>query len=163
MPWSDDLHGDALDIAASDASPLRVRADPVTGKTFTLMRRIARFLEQGAEPRQILVCPFTWTAAADLKEAVVVLNAPGSDSVKTPTIHSRCFGIPMRDDVLASTARAPRPLLEFGQRFLLEDLRGDGFGTIHDKRKRLKAFEVTWARLQDEQPGWPNSATDRAL
>ncbi len=163
MPWNDDLHGAALNIAASDASPLRVRAGPGTGKTFTLMRRIARFLEQGIEPERILVCTFTRTAAADLKEAVVALNAPGADSVKTTTIHGHCFGILMRDDVLASTSRVPRPLLEFERRFLLEDLPGNAFGTIHGKRKRLMAFEAAWARLQDEQPGWPNDATDKAF
>ena len=64
---------------------------------------------------------------------------------------------------LASTGRVPQPLMDFEQRFLLEDLRGDGFGTIHKKRERLKAFEAAWARLQDEQPGWPNDATDRAF
>ena len=69
MPWNDDLGGAALQIAASDATPLRVRAGPGTGKTFTLMRRIARFLEQGTAPERILVCTFTRTAAADLKEA----------------------------------------------------------------------------------------------
>ncbi len=69
----------------------------------------------------------------------------------------------MRDEVLASTGRVPRPLMDFEQRFLLEDLRVDGFGTIHQNRKRIKAFEAAWARLQDEQPGWPNDATDRGF
>ena len=59
MPWNDGLDGAALHIAASDASPLRVRAGPGTGKTFTLMRRIARFLERGTAPERILVCTFT--------------------------------------------------------------------------------------------------------
>ena len=163
MPWNDDLDGSALQIAASAASPLRVRAGPGTGKTFTLMRRIARFLEQGTAPERILVCTFTRTAAADLKEAVIALNAPGADDVKTTTIHGHCFGILMRDEVLASTGRAPRPLMDFEQRFLLEDLQDEGFGTIHEKRKRLKAFEAAWARLQDEQPGWPTDTTDRAF
>ena len=127
------------------------------------MRRIARFLEQGTDPRRILVCTFTRTAASDLKEAVVALSAPGADDVKATTIHSHCFGILMRDEVLASTGRVPRPLMDFEQRFLLEDVRGTDFGTIYEKRKRLKAFEAAWARLQDEQLGWPIDATDRVF
>ncbi len=87
----------------------------------------------------------------------------GAEEVKATTIHGHCFGILMRDEVLASTGRVPRPLMDFEQRFLLEDLRGDGFGTIHKKRKRLKAFEAAGARLQDEQPGWPTDATDKAF
>ncbi len=69
----------------------------------------------------------------------------------------------MRNDVLASTNRVPRPLMEFEQRFLLEDMQRGDFGSIHEKRKRLKAFEAAWARLQDEQPGWSKNATDKAF
>ena len=145
MPWNDDLGGDALHIAGSDASPLLVRAGPGTGKTFTLMRRIARFLERGTAPKRILVCTFTRTAAADLKKAVIALNAPGAGEVEATTIHGHCFGILMRDDALASTGRVPRPLMDFEQRFLLEDVGSGNFGDIHKRRKRFKAFEAAWA------------------
>ena len=55
MPWNDDLAGPALQVAASDASPLRVHACLGTGKTFTLIRPIARFLEQETATEQ-----FSW-------------------------------------------------------------------------------------------------------
>ena len=42
MAWNDNLAGPALRVAAVRASPLRVRAGPGTGKTFALMRRLAR-------------------------------------------------------------------------------------------------------------------------
>jgi DNA helicase II / ATP-dependent DNA helicase PcrA len=53
--------------------------------------------------------------------------------------------------------------MDFELRFLLQDLSGAGFGTIHDKRRRLKAFEAAWARLQDDEPGWPADPIDRAF
>ncbi len=163
MPWNDDLAGQSLHVAASNARRLRVRAGPGTGKTFTLMRRIARLLEEGVHPEQILVSTFTRVAAADLRNVVVKLNAPGAEQVRASTIHGLCFGILGRNEVLEITGRVPRPLLDFECRFLLEDLSGNDYGNIHRKRKRLKAFESAWARLQSEQPGWPVDPADRSF
>jgi DNA helicase II / ATP-dependent DNA helicase PcrA len=67
MAWNDNLAGPALRVASVRASPLRVRAGPGTGKTFALMRRLARLLEEGAVPEQVLLSTFTRTAATDLK------------------------------------------------------------------------------------------------
>lgn len=47
MPWDQGLEGPSLQIAASDHSPLRVRAGPGTSKTFSLIRPIARIFENG--------------------------------------------------------------------------------------------------------------------
>ena len=164
MPWNDGLTGQSLHVAASDARRLRVRAGPGTGKTFTLMRRIARLLEEeGVRPKKILVSTFTRVAAADLQNAVVELNAPGAEQVRASTIHGLCFGILRRNEVLAITGRVPRPLLDFERRFLLEDLSGKDYGDFHRKRKRLQAFEAAWARLQSEKPGWPVEPVDRSF
>ena len=164
MPWNDGLAGQSLHVAASDARRLRVRAGPGTGKTFTLMRRIARLLEEeGVRPKKILVSTFTRVAAADLQNAVVELNAPGAEQVRASTIHGLCFGILRRNEVLAITGRVPRPLLDFERRFLLEDLSGKDYGNFYRKRKRLQAFEAAWARLQSEKPGWPVEPVDRSF
>lgn len=163
MPWNDDLVGQSLQVAASDARRLRVRAGPGTGKTFTLMRRIARLLEEGVPPRQILVSTFTRVAAADLRNAVVDLNAPGAKQVRASTIHGLCFRILGQNEVLAITGRVPRPLLDFECRFFLEDLGAGNYGNFHERSKRLKAFESAWARLQHEQPGWPVDPIDRSF
>jgi superfamily I DNA/RNA helicase len=45
--WDDGLSGKAFDIATADKSPLRVVAGPGTGKSFALMRRVARILHLG--------------------------------------------------------------------------------------------------------------------
>ena len=52
--WDDDLTGVALNIAASDESPLRVLAGPGTGKTYAMKRRVMRLLQEGADPRRVL-------------------------------------------------------------------------------------------------------------
>ena len=161
MPWDQGLEGPSLEIAGSDHSPLRVRAGPGTGKTFTLMRRIARLLENGTRPRQILVSTFTRTAAGDLKQELEQLDVEGAASVQATTVHALCFRILTRNEVLEITGRVPRPLLEFERRFLLQDLQFEEFGNLHARRRRLAAFESAWARLQSEQPGWPNDPVDQ--
>ena len=163
MPWNDGLTGPALQVAASKSPRLRVRAGPGTGKTFAMMRRIARLLEDGVPPTQVLVSTFTRVAAADLKDAVTALNVAGADLVRATTIHGFCFGLLQKNEVLQRTGRIARPLLDFESRFLLEDLSSSSFGNIHQRRKRLEAFEAAWARLQTDRPGWPVDAVDQAF
>ena len=64
MAWNTGLQGTALNIAAYPGSPLRVVAGPGTGKTYALMRRVMRLLEQNVQPTSILAVTFTRTAAA---------------------------------------------------------------------------------------------------
>jgi len=162
MPWSDGLDGQALEIAATPASPLRVVAGPGTGKTFALLRRLARLLEEGQDPRRVLLVTFTRISAADLERELNRLGLPQGEQVSKGTLHSLCFSVLHRSHVFEFTRRIPRPLLKFEERFLLEDLARYGeFGTIHQRRATLKAFEAAWARTHDQQPGWPTTPTEQ--
>lgn len=162
MHWDDDLTGPAHDIAAIDASPMRVTAGPGTGKTFAMMRRTARLLQMDrVEPKRILVCTFTRTAARDLQKSLASLGVAGVDEVRAGTLHSLCFSVLSREEVLEATGRTPRPLLASEERFLEEDLKGSPFGGIRECRKLIKAFNAAWARLQTDDPGWPQSSKDR--
>ena len=162
-PWHEGLMGAARRVAETPDSPLRVLAGPGTGKTFALMRRVARLLQTGARAERVLVCTFTRTAAQDLEKELSSLGTTGASDVHAGTLHSLCFGLLSKKHVLQITGRVPRPLLEFEERFLLEDLNGNGFGGIHDRRRHLKAFNAAWARLQYEEPGWPLSPVDQAF
>jgi|HubBroStandDraft_6_1064221.scaffolds.fasta_scaffold21489_5 stage III sporulation protein SpoIIIAA len=74
--------GFASNIAAYNGTPLRVVAGPGTGKTYALMRRVARMLEvEQVQPNRILVVTFTRTAANDLVEKLAQLGVPGADQV----------------------------------------------------------------------------------
>jgi len=161
--WDDGLVGPARRIAELNHTPMRVLAGPGTGKTFALMRRVARLLQDGATPNRMLVCTFTRTAARDLEGELVRLGVEGVDDVRAGTLHAFCFGLLGRDEVLEATGRVPRPLLRFEERFLLEDLNGDGFGGIRERDRRLQAFNAAWARLQSEMPGWPEDLIDQAF
>jgi superfamily I DNA/RNA helicase len=161
MAWNDNLNGPALEIAASTDSPIRVVAGPGTGKTYALMRRIARLLEEGADARRILLVTFTRVAANDLERELERLHVPNVEMVRKGTLHSFCFLTLNQANVLEITGRVPRPLLGFEERFLLEDLGPGNFGDFYARRRRLKAFEAAWAREQDQDPGWPQDQSDR--
>jgi superfamily I DNA/RNA helicase len=161
--WDDGLVGPARTIAELDHTPIRVLDGPGTGKTFALMRRVARLLQDGVIPSRILVCTFTRTAAQDLEGELARLGVDGVDQVRAGTLHSFCFGLLGRAEVLEATGRVPRPLLGFEERFLLEDLNGDSFGGIRDRERRLQAFNAAWARLQSDMPGWPEDPIDQAF
>jgi DNA helicase II / ATP-dependent DNA helicase PcrA len=159
--WLQGLEGTARRIAELVHSPIRVLAGPGTGKTFSLMRRVARLLHEQVPAHQILVCTFTRTAAHDLEDEVSLLGEGRVERVVTGTIHGFCFRLLSREDVLPLTGRVPRPLLTFEERFMVQDLRGDGFGGFRERQRRLRAFNAAWARLQSEDPGWPHDPVDQ--
>lgn len=161
--WDDGLTGPARNIAGLDHTPIRVLAGPGTGKTFALMRRVARLLQDGATANRILVCTFTRTAARDLEGELAGLGVDGASDVRAGTLHAFCVRLLGQEEVLEATGRIPRPLLAFEERFLLKDLNGSDFGTIHDRKRRLQAFNAAWARLQFETPGWPVEPIDQAF
>jgi DNA helicase II / ATP-dependent DNA helicase PcrA len=162
-PWLDGVEGPAVDIITSDADAIRVAAGPGTGKTFALMRRVARLLAQGAEPSRILVVTFTRTAARDLVDNLRDLGVDGARDVRAGTLHSYCFSVLSRERVLEATSRHPRPLLKHEVRVLQADLQQQhGFG-IRVSKDLLAAFDAAWARLQHDTPGWPADAQERAF
>lgn len=163
MPkWDDDLTGTALSIASCEQSPLRVLAGPGTGKTYAMKRRVMRLLQEGATPNAILACTFTRTAARDIAKEIVELGVDGADTVWAGTLHGLSFSILSRQDVLETTGRRARPLIKTEERFLLQDLQAQ-FGGVKKAGKRLRAFEAAWARLQNEEPGWPKEPVDQAF
>ncbi|MDO9582026.1 MAG: UvrD-helicase domain-containing protein [Desulfomicrobium sp.] len=68
--------------------PVLVLAGPGTGKTQTLMGRVRRLLEQGADPARILILTFTRKAARELKDRLQRL-CPGLPALpKADTLHA---------------------------------------------------------------------------
>ncbi len=169
MAWNDGLTGTALQIASTLDSPLRVMAGPGTGKSFATKRRVARLLEEGAPPNRILAVTFTRNAAANLIDDLKSLGLDGSDLIVAGTLHRFCFRLLSQNEVLALSGRTPRPVVTFTNKLVLQfeghtmlaDLVASGnFGGKRDCTKRILAFEAAWARLQSEEPGWPQNPVD---
>lgn len=170
MSWNDGLTGTALQIAATDDTPLRVMAGPGTGKSFAMKRRVARLLENGQNPRRILAVTFTRNAAASLVKDLHALGIADSKKVKAGTLHAFCFGLLNSQEVFDYLGRVPRPVVTFAKSgvlqfeggVMLDDLVSlNNFGSKRECTRRIRAFEAAWARLQSEAPGWPQDPVDR--
>lgn len=163
MPaWDDGLVGPHRDIAVNPGRVLHVLAGPGTGKTFAMMRRIARLLQQNVIPSRILAVTFTRTSARDLREQLSGLDAPSADEVRATTLHSLCFSILGSQEAFAFNQRIPRPLLSFEIDCLESDL-AQSFGGKKATRLLLEAYEAGWARLQRDTPGHAPTALDQAF
>ena len=164
MPWSDGLTPaiPAYQIAASTNRRVRVVAGPGTGKSFAMKRRVARLLENGVAPGEILPVTFTRVAAEDLHRELVGMGVPGCDELEGVTLHSLALRMLMRNHVLNATGRVPRALNGFELEPLISDLK-DAHGGKKEVEKLRMAYEAAWARLQHEQPGHAVSPEDAAF
>lgn len=164
MAWSDNLETNtpAYHIAASNNRYIRVVAGPGTGKSFAMKRRVARLLENGIPANNILPVTFTRVAAEDLHRELVGMGVPGCEEIEGVTLHSLALQILMRNHVLGTTGRIPRPLNDFEIKPLEADLAGR-HGGKRLLRKKLKAYESAWARLQRDEPGYTQSQEDAAF
>ena len=170
MAWNDGIVGNALQIAQTDNSPLRVMAGPGTGKSFAMRRRVARLLEVvGVDPGKILAVTFTRTAAKDLRNELDELDIEGSENIDAGTLHSFCFRLLGKNHVLQYLGRHPQPLLTIPQSGVLKfqaepmlyDLQRRGeFGGLREMTTRIRAYEAAWARLQIDNPGRAQNQVD---
>jgi superfamily I DNA/RNA helicase len=164
MAWDDelDLGSIAYAIAAAPESRVRVIAGPGTGKSFAMKRRVARLLEQGTSPKEILAVTFTRVAAEDLHRELQKLGTPGCEELEGQTLHGLAMRILGRTHVLKAMGRVPRPLNKFEQRAMVSDLCAGGSGKKNCK-KLIKAYEAAWAQTQGDEPGFPNTNEQKAF
>lgn len=163
MAWDDGLTGPAREIAGSVRSPLLALAGPGTGKTYSLIRRVARLLEEGCPPARILVVTFARTAASDLVRELRTLAGGATDEVLARTLHGYCFWLLGRAGVLEATERVPRILAAFERDLILADLEPDSFGSLTKRRELTRAFEAAWARRQSDAPGGAAAGLDQTF
>src|SRR5574342_1276518 len=71
----------------ADDGPLLIVAGPGTGKTLTIVRRIAWLLHQGARPEDILAVTFTNRAAREMRERTETLLGQDARRIIIGTLH----------------------------------------------------------------------------
>lgn len=71
--------------------PVLVLAGPGTGKTRTLMGRIAYLLSRGGHPRRLLVVTFTRRAANELRERLLHLQGENEAMPQADTLHAMAY------------------------------------------------------------------------
>lgn len=82
-----DPQGWSAAIAETDG-PQLVVAGPGTGKTEFLVRRVSHLLEQGVDPRSILVLTFSRRGAAELRRRIADRLQRSTGSLSVSTFHS---------------------------------------------------------------------------
>lgn len=86
-PIFQDLNDEQAAAVAHGEGPLMVLAGAGSGKTRVVTRRIARLLQSGVRPGQILAMTFTNKAAGEMAHRVAEL---GGGYVRVATFHSAC-------------------------------------------------------------------------
>lgn len=148
------LNEEQLEAVNHTGGPLLIIAGAGTGKTRVITSRIARLIERGVNPSEILALTFTDRAAAEMEERVDRLVPYGYSTVWISTFHS--FGDRvLRDNALAiglvpdfkvlSTAECVIFLKEHLFELPLDYYRPSGNPT-----KYLSALVRFIARLKDE-------------
>ena len=164
--WQENLEPEspAYAFATDENETCLSLAGPGTGKTFSLMRKIAYLLEEkSVYPEKIIIITFTRAGASDIQKELNDLKIDGVDRIHSSTLHSFCMGVLMQRDVINSINRQPRPLLEYETKPLLYDVNLDkrfGDKTIKACGDLLTDYVSAWARLQVDEPGFTQTDED---
>ena len=84
------LNPEQCAAATAGDGPLLVLAAAGTGKTRTLVHRVAYLIEQGVSPDRILLLTFTNRAAREMLERAEKVVGPAVSSIWSGTFHSIC-------------------------------------------------------------------------
>ena len=88
IDYQNQLNSEQLDIVLNGSGCCLVVAGPGSGKTRTLVYRVARLLETGSNPSSILLLTFTNKAAKEMKNRIHKLVGEKSGSITASTFHS---------------------------------------------------------------------------
>lgn len=126
IDYQKELNPSQYEAVVTHKGPLLVLAGAGSGKTRTLVFRVARMIEEGIDPGSILLLTFTRRAAEEMLERAGALLAGECDRVVGGTFHS-----------FANTIlRRYAALLGFANSFTILD-RGDSEDVINLLRARL--------------------------
>ncbi|HEY9090199.1 ATP-dependent helicase [Parasphingorhabdus sp.] len=164
MAWDTGLSTDsvAYKIAGAPEPRIRVIAGPGTGKSFAMKRRVARLLETGISPKELLAVTFTRVAAEDLHRELQKLGVPGCEELDGQTLHSLAMRILSRKHVLEVVGRSPRSLNSFETKALICDIAGASGGKRQAK-KMIQGYTAAWAQSQGDEPGFAKTNEEIAF
>jgi superfamily I DNA/RNA helicase/RecB family exonuclease len=104
------LDADQQRVVDHQGGPLLVLAGPGTGKTTTLVEAIARRIEDGARPEQVLALTFSRKAAEQLRDRVTARLGRTMSTPLASTFHSFAYGL-IRELAPAELYESPLRLL----------------------------------------------------
>ena len=127
-----------------------------------MKRRVARLLESGVAPKQLLAVTFTRVAAEDLHRELQKLGVPGCEELEGQTLHSLAMRVLSRKHVLEAVGRTPRSLNSFETKALICDI-AEASGGRRRAKKLIQGYTAAWAQSQGDEPGFPNNEVEKAF
>ncbi|MFW5487819.1 MAG: ATP-dependent helicase [Desulfovibrio sp.] len=105
IDYKSELNAAQYDAVMHDEGPLLVIAGAGSGKTRTVVYRLARLVEQGVAPESILLLTFTRKAAGEMLFRAGGLLGYGLGGVSGGTFHSFAYGVLKRHHLLLGFER----------------------------------------------------------
>ncbi len=142
--------------------PVLVLAGPGTGKTRTLIARIAHLLDEGISPRRILAVTFTRRAAGELDQRLAeALGGKNAALPRTDTLHALALELWLRvqgsSPVLLSEESA-RLVFEEANAEEPEDKVKEAWAVLNLAREKLEAlpeqFKILAERYSTQKTSW---------
>lgn len=148
------LNPEQAKAAQRATGPYLLEAGPGTGKTRTLVGRIEHLLEQGADPRSILVLTFSNKAAGEIAERIARLRPEAAATIWTGTFHSFGLDLIRRFHDLLKVPADPRLLDRVEATELLENefphLNLSYYRDIYDPTDIISDILAAISRAKDE-------------
>ncbi|OBA20998.1 P-loop containing nucleoside triphosphate hydrolase protein, partial [Metschnikowia bicuspidata var. bicuspidata NRRL YB-4993] len=92
---------------------LRIRAGPGSGKTFTLVARVAHILSQGTRPDEVLVLSMANRSVDSLKDTLArLVGRQTAGAVEIATFHAFCAGLLDQHGSLVSSSYSKQAILD---------------------------------------------------
>jgi DNA helicase-2/ATP-dependent DNA helicase PcrA len=109
--YAEELNAEQLAVVEHPGGPMLVLAGAGTGKTRTLTYRVARLIDDGAAPSEVLLLTFTNKAAREMMRRAETLIGQDMRGLTGGTFHH----------VANTILKRHAPLLGYGENFLIHD------------------------------------------
>jgi superfamily I DNA/RNA helicase len=125
-PRVPELDDEQRAVVEHPGGPLLVLAGPGAGKTSTLVEVVARRVDEGLAPEQILVLTFSRKAADELKSRIARRLARTTASTPAMTFHSYCYALVRQQQDPSDFVRPLQLLSAPEQDAMIQRLLGEG-------------------------------------
>jgi len=145
------------DAASHRGAAYLLCAGPGTGKTQTLVARVEGLLDEGVDPRRILLLTFSNKAAAEMAERIAVKRPEAAAALWTGTFHAFGLDIIRRFYAEIGLGKDPRMIDRTGAVELLEEefprLGLEHYQNLYDPTQVIYDLLAAISRAKDEVVG----------
>lgn len=149
-----ELNPSQKQAAETAKCPTLVYAGPGTGKTQTLIARIAHLINRGTDPKRILALTFSNKAAEEMRERIEKIDRQAAAQIQVMTFHAYGLDI-LRAYWLEAGLDPHTPLVDKIDALLhlesnLTALKLDHYQNLHEPTQNLSAVLAAISRAKDE-------------